>query len=90
MSTRPKLTAKQSFLQIGLPMLTFLLAGSVLLSRTSDPWLKKMDRLQGRSEADFPKKAEPETQTPAPPKRKFDMEEEWKVCILRKIDCVVT
>lgn len=74
------MTPRQSFLQIGLPMLTFLLAGSVLLSRMSDPWLKRMDRLQGRSEADVPtKKDERAVQAPTPPKRKFDMEEEWKV-----------
>lgn len=52
----------------------------MLLSRMSDPWLKRMDRLQGRSEADVPtKKDERAVQAPTPPKRKFDMEEEWKV-----------
>lgn len=74
------MTPGQTFVQVGLPMLAFLGAGAVLLTRMSEPWLRRMDRLQGRSEADMPKaKEEHSAPAPTPPKRKFDMEEEWKV-----------
>ena len=76
----------KSFLNIGLPMMTFLLAATYMLSQVSLPWLRKMDKLQGRSEADFPKARKEEPGVPtvvAPPKRMFDLEEEWKVSLSR-------